>query len=173
MDFLERRLGQVSVRTAIIFTLINTIFLLLLGDIFIRLFLFMVCAIFLYFFGKLPFVDLDPVPFVTAIHYLLYGFLPSLQFIVWTIPAADVIANRLSQWSLVNLISLAFSITISYLIKNFLSTTLFLSSIIILHNLARIVISLAFFKANFYELKAPLSNTFVYLILINALGFYI
>jgi hypothetical protein len=169
LTVLQKRLGTVSLKTALAFTLINTVFLLLFKDIFIRIAMFAFCAIFLYFLGRNQFIDADPVPLISGIHFLMYGFLSTIQFIIWTIPATDVIANRFNQWSFVNFSCLVLSISIVYITG--LNGIISLIFLILLHNFFRIIVNLFIFKKPLIEMRSVITHIILYLILLNSISF--
>ncbi len=169
VEWLQKRLGKISLKSAIIFTLVNTVFLLMFRDVFIRITMFLFCAVILYFIGKNPFFDADPVPFVSGIHLLLYGWLPTIQFIVWTIPASDVIANRFNQWSIINFSCLALSLSITYLFG--IKGAIALIMLIVLHNFFRLMLNILFFKRPLLEVRSVFTHVIIYLVLINVISF--
>lgn len=136
-NILEKKFKKIKIKYLLLFTLLNIIFLVLLKHILIRILLFLISTIILYKYGKLPFADIDPVPFTSALLFVLYDFITAWQYIFWTIPISDIISSRFNQFSFINFFSLSSSLIIAYLIKNFLNkfSTIFL--IILIFNLIR------------------------------------
>jgi hypothetical protein len=154
-----RRVGPVK---AILFTVLNCALLLMFSHILIRVGMFLVCASILYRWGKNPFADIDPVPFSAAVLQIWYGLPIALQYILWTIPAGDVISGRLNQYSVVNLISLALSISLAHIMD--LPVFWHLASVMIVFNIVRLAINLLI-GSGLNSFIAPVTNTSIYLIL--------
>lgn len=156
----------IPLRYILIFTLINMVFLLYFGNILIRLAFFALCVSVLYFFGRLPFADVDPVPFTTAVLFLFFDFPVAVQYAVWTCPAADAMTGNFNQWTFVTLASIILSLFISGLFP--LGTLYFLVLFVVLYNLARLIIT-AYLGSLSGALVSTSTNTIIYLIISSAL----
>ena len=107
---IQQRVPYFSLKTILLFFGVNLFFLFYFDHIFVRLALFFGCTLILIKYGKLPLIDIDPVPISAAILYFLYGFSIAFQFIIWTIPVSDALSSRLNHYSLINFISLSIGI---------------------------------------------------------------
>jgi hypothetical protein len=136
---LSKRVMNIPLRYVLLFTLINTIFLFYYGHIVTRVGLFLVCVVVLYFFGRLPFADVDPVPFTSAINYLFFGLPVALQYAIWVCPAADAMTGNFNQWTFVTLVSILASLFITSLFG--FSPYYFLLVMILLYNLIRLILT--------------------------------
>jgi len=126
-----------DIRLVVIFVLLNTILLVFLGNIIVRLLFFIICTLILYKFGKLPFADVDPVPFASLLLLHIYDYMTALQFVIWTLPIADIISGRLNQFSFINLTAIFIALSITYFMQ-FLPIAILFSLFIILFNLSRL-----------------------------------
>ena len=165
MKVLLENIKKIDPLTAVLFTAINCFFLLLFKHILIRVSLFAICALILFRWGKNPFGDIDPVPFASGIMLVWYGFPVALQYIVWSIPAGDVISGRLNQYSAVNLVALSCALFMAKLIALPVFWVLFL--VIVLFNAIRLSINLLM-GAGMNAFLSPITHTAIYLILASA-----
>ena len=166
-SWLKKRLGKISLRNALIFTLINIIFMAYFFNLLVGIILFIICVIVIYYLGKLPF-DLDFIPFSSGLLLIWYEPMMAIQFVLWTMPAADEIAGQFNQWTFVSVISLLLGVLFSMFFKN-LYYKLVLSLIIISYNLIRAFITSIVMKQGINGIQASFSHAFIYLVVIAAI----
>ncbi|MCM2325740.1 MAG: hypothetical protein NDI94_04700 [Candidatus Woesearchaeota archaeon] len=166
-QWLKKRLGKTSIRSALLFTIINLLFLIYFSNILIRLLFFTACVIVTYYLGRLPF-DLDLVPLASGILMIWYDPAMAIQFAIWTIPAADVFAGQFNQWTFVSMISLVIGLIIASLFKS-LDYKILLFAVIISYNLIRMFITSIVMKQGISGIQAAFTHMFTYLILVSIL----
>jgi len=159
---ISKRVMNIPLRYILIFTLINTFFLLYFGNILIRIAFFVICVVILHFFGRLPFADVDPVPFTTGIIYLIFDLPTAAQYAIWTCPAADAITGNFNQWTFVTLGSLLSSLIISSILG--FNPIYFLICLILVYNIIRFIVTLYLGSLD-GALISTSTNTFIYLII--------
>ncbi|MFH2019908.1 MAG: hypothetical protein ABIJ34_00690 [archaeon] len=167
LNKIKHKFFSIPFRYFLIIVIINVLLFILFQHIIVRIVLFLFCSFILFYFGKNPFADFDPVPFCTALVFIWHGYSIAFQFLAFTIPVSDLISGRLSQFTFVNLISLALSITILYLIK--FPLIFAISLILIIFNISRMIVNLLTGKG-LNALIAPLTNTIIYLILTSLIA---
>lgn len=169
LRWLKKRLGKISLRHALIFTLVNAVFLLYFSNIVVRLLFFTACALVIFYLGRLP-VDVDLSPLASAILMHWYSPAVGIQFAIWTLPAADVLAGQFNQWTFVSVISLICGLLIGSFFIGFNYKVLFMASIIA-YNLVRMFITSIIMKNGVSGIQAGLSHMFIYLVLIGMIPF--
>ncbi|MEM4397530.1 MAG: hypothetical protein QW757_02810 [Candidatus Woesearchaeota archaeon] len=160
----SKRLFNIPFRYILLFTLINTIFLFYFGHVLIRVLMFLFCVLILYFFGQLPFADVDPVPFTSALNHLFFGLPVAIQYAIWVCPIADAITGNINQWTFVTLFSIIASLLISSLFP--LNSFFYLIVFIILYNLIRFVITI-FLGGITGAIISTSTNTIIYILITN------
>ena len=163
---LSTKIRGMPLSYVLLFTLINTIFLIYFGYIIIRVALFFLCVAILHFFGKLQFADVDPVPFTTGINYLFFGLPVAIQYAIWVCPAADTITGNLNQWTFVTLGSIIASVSITSIFG--LSPVYFLIVMILLYNLIRFLITITIGEIS-GAIISTTTNAFIYVLIANML----
>jgi hypothetical protein len=164
-QWLKKRLGKTSLRSALLFTIINLLFLLYFSNILIRLLFFTACAAVTYYLGRLPF-DIDLVPLASGMLMIWYDPAVAIQFAIWTIPAADVFAGQFNQWTFVSMISLVLGLLTASLFRR-LDYKILLFAAIISYNIIRIFITSIIMKQGVSGMQASLTHMFIYLVLVS------
>lgn len=167
LSWLKKRLGKVSLRSALIFTLINIAMMLFFSNLLVRIVLFIICAAVIFYLGKLP-VDLDFIPLASGLLMIWYEPMMAIQFLLWTMPVTDVIAGQFNQWTFVSVVSLIIGILSSMFFRN-LGYKIALAALIIVYDIIRAFITSIIMKQGISGIQASFSHSFIYLIVISAL----
>ncbi|MBT3464657.1 hypothetical protein HN827_00795 [archaeon] len=161
---------KISLKKILIFSLLNLIMLLFLKDFFVKMVLFVISIILIFYNSRLFAIDIDPIPLSSGIVFFTCSYLGSLQFAFFTIPVSHAIAGRFNQFTFVDLISLIISLSVMILIKDFFSVTGFLLILILLNDIIRLLISFLILKAEIILILPITTHTIFYLILISIIS---